>query len=303
VSAAQAIRAQVLRALAANRAPGLHFPGHLNAIAFERLDGTHARVRVRCGAHNVERSGELNLGVLLMVADMALASSIRAGLDPKTRLATVSMSVQLCGVRAVGDIEATGTFAGFSGSGEARQGLARVVVASSAGTVCHGHGAFIALEPPPGVAMHPIPPAGEPAALTPALLTREERAILARAEAALEDGAEDFLRRFWNHVARRTRAGASATLANGPHVANRVHHAQGGLLMGLAAATACAALPANWTLTGITSCFTSPGQGARLAARARVVHHGLMTGVVRTAILGPGRRRVLETITTHSRAS
>jgi acyl-coenzyme A thioesterase PaaI-like protein len=90
-------------------------------------------------------------------------------------------------------------------------------------------------------------------------------------------------------------------MKNGAHVGNRVHHVQGGLLMGLAATTAAAALPPKWSLTGITSCFVSPGLGMQLRARSKVVHHGLMTGVVRTEIAGPDGRRVLETLTTHSR--
>jgi len=32
-----------------------------------------------------------------------------------------------------------------------------------------------------------------------------------------------------------------------------------------------------------------------------VVHHGLMTAVVRTEVTGVGRRRVLEALTTHAR--
>jgi hypothetical protein len=34
-----------------------------------------------------------------------------------------------------------------------------------------------------------------------------------------------------------------------------------------------------------------------------MAHHGLMTAVVRTEVLGPGRRRVLEALSTHSRLS
>jgi acyl-coenzyme A thioesterase PaaI-like protein len=90
-------------------------------------------------------------------------------------------------------------------------------------------------------------------------------------------------------------------MKNGPHVANRVHHVQGGVLVGLAISTAAAALPAKWATTGVTACFVSPGIGRALRARSRVVHHGLMTAVVRTEVTGVGRRRVLEALTTHAR--
>ena len=99
----------------------------------------------------------------------------------------------------------------------------------------------------------------------------------------------------------QTRLATVSMMKNGAQVGNRVHHAQGGILMGLAATTASVALPPTWALTGITSCFTSPGQGKAILARSKVVHHGLMTAVVRTEIAGPNARRVLETVTPHSR--
>jgi acyl-coenzyme A thioesterase PaaI-like protein len=197
---------------------------------------------------------------------------------------------------------AQGEFAGFFGEGGARQGLGRVTVSGAAGPVCHGHGAFMALAPPPGMAMHPVP---ERPRTVPDLaegdLTAEERAILAHADAVLADGTADFLRRLWGLEARRSATGAIGRMRNGAHVANRVHHVQGGLMMAFAAASAAAALPPRWALTGIASCFVSPGQGTAIRARSKVVHHGLMTGVVRTELTGTDRRRILETTTTHSR--
>jgi acyl-coenzyme A thioesterase PaaI-like protein len=133
-------------------------------------------------------------------------------------------------------------------------------------------------------------------------MTRDERSLLKHADATLADGPEDFLARFWGYAgAHRTKGGATCVMKNGAHVANRVHHVQGGILMGLAASTAAVALPASWKMTGITACFVSPGMGQSLRAAAKVVHHGLMTAVVRTEVTGPGRRRVLETLTTHPR--
>src|SRR5512141_2904808 len=133
-------------------------------------------------------------------------------------------------------------------------------------------------------------------------MTRDERALLRHADAMLADGSTDFLQRFWGYAgAHRTKEGAACVMKNGSHVANRVHHVQGGILLGLAASTAIAALPHKWAITGITTCFVSPGLGRALRARSKVVHHGLMTAVVRTEIVGPNRRRVLEALSTHSR--
>ena len=125
--------------------------------------------------------------------------------------------------------------------------------------------------------------------------------MLQLADDALAEGEKDFIRHFLGYQPRRTKTGAVTTMRNGAHVANRVGHVQGGLLMGLAATTAMAAFPASWGLSGIHAVFVSPGQGKAIRAAARLVHHGSMTGVARTEIKGPDGRRVLEATTTHWR--
>lgn len=76
---------------------------------------------------------------------------------------------------------------------------------------------------------------------------------------------------------------------------------QGGILLGLAAVTADAALPKHWTLTGITACYLSPGEGNTLTAESKIVHHGRHTAVVGTQITSSNGRRVLEVTTTHAK--
>lgn len=296
------IRARVLRALALNREPGFHFAGNFCGVSFERTDGQGSRVTLEAGTHCVDADGQVNLGAAAMLADMALAAAIRAHLHPSTRLATVSLAMQLTGARLAGRLEAAGEFHGFIGAGHARQGLARGVVTGAAGPACLVQGAFMSLDAPPGVALFPLPH-GERTApeIAPGELTPQERKILRHADATLAQGEADFARRFWGFEPRRTKKGATCAMKNGAHVANRVGHAQGGLMMGLAAATACAALPSNWVLSGISAYFVSPGQGAVLRAQSTVIHHGLLTAVVRTAIAGPGRRRVLQVLTSHAR--
>jgi acyl-coenzyme A thioesterase PaaI-like protein len=298
-----ALRGRVLQAIALNREPGFHFAGNFSGISFDRIDPAETRVSLAGGAHVEDHDGQVNVGVLAMLADMALAASIRGGLDPSTRVATVSMTLQFTGARVMGPLHAASAFDGFFGGGHSRQGLSRVVVEGAAGPVCHGHGAFMALEPPPGFTNFPLPK-GERNAAAPQEkdLTREERALLGHADAVLAEGEADFLRRLWGYAgAHRTKEGAACVMRNGPHVANRVHHVQGGVLAGLAMSTASIALPPKWATTGVTACFVSPGMGRALRARSRVVHHGLMTAVVRTEVIGVGRRRVLEALTTHAR--
>jgi acyl-coenzyme A thioesterase PaaI-like protein len=291
----------VLRALALNREPGFHFIGNFAGVSFDSLAPGDTRVTLEPGAHCVDADGQANVGVVAMLADMALAASVRANLHPATRLATVSMSLQLTGARLEGRLEAAGEFQGFTGPARSRQGLARAAIAAPAGRVAIAQGSFMALDPPPGVSAFPLPRGPRTAPdLAERDLAAEERRILRHADRILAAGEADFLRRFVGYEPLRTRTGASGAMPGGAHVANRVGHVQGGLLMGLAASTSCAALPSSWALASISAFFVSPGQGKRLRARSRVLHHGLMTAVVRTEITGPEGRRVLEATTGHA---
>jgi acyl-coenzyme A thioesterase PaaI-like protein len=296
------IRERVLRAIALNREPGFHFAGNLAGISFETTAAEAARVTLEAGPWCTEADGQVSLGFAAMLVDMALSASIRANLPPATRMATVSLTLQLTGAPLVGALEAIGEFQGFLGAGEGRQALARVRLSGASGLLGIAQAAFMPLDPPPGVAAFPLPrnPRAAPV-LSPADLDAEERRLLRHADACLADGEAGFVRRLLGYEPRRTKSGAGAVMKNGAHVGNRVGHAQGGLLMGLAAATACAALPARWTLSSIHALFVSPGQGKALRARSKVIHQGLMTAVARTEIVGPGGRRVLDATTAHAR--
>ena len=296
------IRERVLHALALNREPGFHLAGNLAQISFERTASEESRVVLQPGAHAVDADGQLNLGFVAMLADMSLAATIRANVHPATRLATVSLAMQFTGMSLSGPLESVAQFQGFLGSGDTRQALSRARIEGPGGLVAIAHGAFMPLGTPPGVVAFPLPrnPRNAPH-LSEEDLRADERAVLKIADDALADGEKDFIRRFLGYQPRRTKAGASTTMRNGAHVANRVGHVQGGLLMGLAATTAMAALPASWGLSGIHAVFVSPGQGKAIRAAAKLVHHGSMTGVARTEIKGPDGRRVLEATTTHWR--
>jgi acyl-coenzyme A thioesterase PaaI-like protein len=298
---------RVLRGIVLNREPGWHFAGNFLEISFDHVDPADARVSLTAGAHCNDREGRANIGAVAMLADMALAISIRATLPPETRLATVNMHLQFTGRPARGRLQASGRFQGFVADAKGRQGLAEVMLAGDAGPVCFGTGSFMGLDPPPGIVMHPLPmrnAKSPPAApLAEDALEDDERELLRRAEESLATMSHgDFLSRFWGYEPVHAPGGARCTLANGAHVGNRVGHAQGGILMGLAAVTAQAALPPSWRLGSITACFVSPGIGAKLRARSKVVHRGRLTAVVRTEVLGAERKRVLEVLTTHSTA-
>lgn len=289
------IREQVLRGIALNRTPGFHFAGNFLGIELAEV-GTSTRVVMDAGL-------EVEPATFFMVADIALAAGIRSQLPPNTRLATVSMQLQLTGEPLAGRIEARGEFGGFASSALARQGLARVTLTAGGREAGFGHGAFMALDPPPGMTMFPVQPT-RPHDIEPALeasLDDSERDILARADRALPPGEGSFVSRFFGIVPGATDNAATCRMENGAHIGNRVGHAQGGILMGLAAATANKALGAHWALASIAASFVGPGEGEALEAVASLVHRGRWTAVARTEVTVPGGRRVLEVTTNHSR--
>jgi acyl-coenzyme A thioesterase PaaI-like protein len=299
------IRDRVLRGLAASRVPGFHYAGSFLGVSFEDTS-QDSRIRLEGGAHCADAQGQVSVGAAAMIADIALAVSIRAALaSDRARLATVSMHLQFTGVALDGPLEARGAFEGFLHGMAARQGLARVALDANGQRACYGTGAFMTLEPPPGVTMHPVVLGRhrDESPLAEEELTAPETAILAHANASLERASDKlaFVDAYWGYEPHRTQAGASCTMKNGPHVGNRVGHAQGGLLVGLAAKTAMAALPATWSLASATACFVSPGEGETLHAAAKIIHHGRDTAVARTEVTGTAGRKILQVMTTHAR--
>jgi acyl-coenzyme A thioesterase PaaI-like protein len=297
----------VLRGLALNREPGFHFAGNFLDVSFDQVSPATSGLSLEPGPHCTDADGQVDLGSLAMLADLALAATVRANLERAQRLATVSMSLELTGVPRIGRLEAAGEFRGFFREGSGRLGQSRVVVTGAAGEVAFGSGSFMALRPPAGVTMHPAPNRRRDDPPLPPLaasdLKHDELRILRQADDALARVAADggaFVQRFWGYQPRRMAGGAAATMKNGPHIGNRVGHVQGGIQLGLAAVTASAALPANWALTGISGWFISPGEGAALRARSEIVHHGRLTAVVRTRLTGREKRRVIEVVTTHA---
>ena len=289
----QLIRRRVLRGIALNRQPGFHFPGNFLDVSFDRVTRKGVQLSIDPGPWSADASGQTDLGALAILADLALGSSIRAHLSRESRVATVSLSLQFTGAPRLGRLKARGEFQSFFERGAGRLGLSRVTVAGSAGQICYGTGSFMALAPPKGVTLHPVPlrkrDSRKPPLPDESRLDLEEKKILTRARAALVAGG-NFIGNFW---------GGAKTLRNGLHVGNRVGHAQGGILIAMAAKNAAAALAGNWMLSAVTALYISPGEGQTLRARSTIVHQGRLTAVVRTQIAGESRRRVLEVLTTH----
>ena len=150
------VRDRVLRGIALNREPGFHYAGNFLGISYDVVAKGGTRVSLEPGPHCVDRDGQVNAGVVAMVADIALATSVRAALDSSTtRLATVSMHLQFTGAAMKGALRAEGEFQAFLPAASPL-GLSRVSIEAGGERACFGTGAFMALAPPPGVTMHPV---------------------------------------------------------------------------------------------------------------------------------------------------
>lgn len=293
MSRAATIRRRVLRGIALNRTPGLHFPGMFLDLSFDRVSRSGVRLSLEPGPWCVDSGGEVDLGALAILADIAIGTCIRAHLSPERRVATVSFALQFTGAPRRGRLRAEAEFRGFFRQGAGQLGLGRVSVEGAEGVVCFGTGSFMALRPPAGMTLHPVPfrsgTSAEPRKISGKDLSKEERRILEQADAALA-ARGNFIENFW---------GGNGRLSNGLHAGNRVGHAQGGILISMAAKSAAAKLSGPWRLGSVTALYISPGEGRTLRAASTVVHQGRLTAAVNTYITGKGGRRVLEVITSH----
>lgn len=303
---AGAIRNQVLLGLAGNRSPGFHFPGYFLQLAWPRIGGDSIDETMPVGPHCRNADGDINLAALGMMLDTALATAPRLRIQPGARQATVQINVQFTGHPACGELMMTSKLLGFSEGAATRQSLAGGTLFSEGRPVCHANGTFVVLPPPEGVALAPLPwqrKSGVPG--TPLKLKDlepDERVVMRACNSALRraDSQRAFIEHFWSVLPEATAHGARCSVKNGPHIGNRVGHVQGGILLGLAAATAKTAVPRHPMLSSISAWFISPGKGRILRIRSKVLHAGRSFAVVRTEIKTSDGKRVLETVSNHA---
>ncbi len=304
-----AIRARVLRAIARNRVPGLHFAGHFLDIQCRDIAGETARFAIPDGPHCRDADGTVNIGALGILADNVLAAPTRSGESPGARLGTVHLQLLFTGAPLVGDLSAESRLLGRSEGAVMQKSFSSATFHANGKPIAHGSGEFVLLDAPPGVKLAPRPweskLTGPPQTIPVDTGTLEphERAILKACDAALAKTSPhaSFIQHFWGGVPRRHAQGASSRVGVGTHIGNRIGHVQGGILFGLAATNACAAVPTTMMLSNASVWYISPGRGAALVIRSRVLHTGRTTAVVRTEIKTAGGERVLEAVTQHSR--
>lgn len=301
----QAIRARVLRAIAGNRIAGLHFPGHFLGIEWWEVAGGTARLALADGPYCRDANGVINIAALGIFIDNALAAPARTGASPGARLGTIHLQLQFTGAPATGDLSAESRLLGRTEGVALQQSLSSATFHADGKSVCHASGEFVLLDAPPGVILAPLPwERSEPprtVSVDVGELKTHERAILKACDTALANASPQasFIQHFWGGVPHRTVRGASNRVAIGPHIGNRVGHVQGGILFGIAATNACAAAPEAMMLSNASVWYISPGRGASLSVRSRVVHTGRTIAVVRTEIKTDAGERVVEAVTHH----
>jgi len=302
----QSIRRQVILALAANRTPGFHYPGHFLELNWPRVgDNDLEEVmpdRPQC--RNVD--GSLNLAAFCVQLDTALATASRLKIERGARQATVHLHAQFTGAPLHGELRAHTQMGGYTTGAAARQSMTSGTVYAGGVPVCHASGTFIVLPPPPGVNLAPLPwqrESGESASpLKLKDLEPDERAVLRACNSALRraDDQRAFIEHFWGALPVQTGTGSRCTVRLGPQHGNRVGHVQGGLLLGLAATTARAAAPQHPQLSAIAAWYISPGQGPALKITSRRFHDGRSFAAVRTEIRNADGSQVLEVVSHHA---
>lgn len=302
----ESIRRRTLAALAGNRAPGFHFAGYFLELEWPRI-GEHDVVQTMAAAeHCLDADGSVSPAALGVAIDGALASAARLGTEAGGRLATVNLSLQYTGHAVSGLVSAEATLEAFSEGAAVSQALTRCVLSSGGRAVCYASGTFVPLPSPRGVTLAPLPwqqkDVQRPAPLGTDELTERERAVVDAADYALAraDSRHGFIQRFWGLLPKTASGGASCRVPITPQIGNRVGHVQGGILLGLAQATASAAVPRHPAVSTISAWYISPGQGEALRVSSKVVHAGRSFAVVKTEIRNADRALVLEAMSNHA---
>lgn len=304
---AEAIRQQVLLALAANRTPGFHFPGHLLGCAWPRIGEDELEQSMVDAPLSRNVDGSTSLCAFCVLLDTALATASRLRIERGARQATVHLHAQFTGAPLRGELTAHARMGGYTCGTAARESLTTGTVCAGGVAVCQASGTFVVLPPPPGVNLAPLPwqreDRGAPVApLRLKDLEPEEKQVMAACNSALRraDHQRAFIEQFWRILPVPNDSGARCTVRLGPQHANRVRHVQGGLLLGLAATSARAAAPRHPRLSAVAAWYISPGQGTALKIISRRFHEGRSFAAVRTEIRNADGSRVLEVVSHHA---
>ena len=299
-----ALYARVERALALNRKAQLNFPGLFMDLT-GRLTGDDGIALELSGDPTFRNAaGEPNWLALGVLVDVALGAVTRLRAGPEMRPATVRLDMQMTGAPGPGAVVADASFVSFSENTKISHALTAAVIRAGDAVIAHATGAFVMFDLPGGATQGQLPWLPEElasAAPEAVEFDDQERAALKacrRAEAAATE-THPFIDHFWCGIPSVREDKASLDVAVTPHLGNRVGQVHGGVLLGMAARVASAAVPSDMRLSNITAWFVSPGLPPRLKVRSTVVQRGRTLAVVRTRITGAESKLVLDVTSQH----
>ena len=286
---------RALLAVGRTRALGLHFYGNFVGIGGRPAPLGTSRLTIDGEPPGIGAPG-VSAVALATVADLAIGSAIRSHLEIGARMATATLSIQ----HPTGTVEGpvVGQGEAEDSSGDQKSGRC-VLVAPDGKPVGYAHGWFAALPPPPGWVQRPLPWEWEalPEINAPSSSTdldEAEQAAVASAQAAGDRArrrgtsiSEELLHFRWQPAPE---GHASGDLTNGPELANRVGHIQGGALYGAAAIVAAQALGASLTtLVDGHYQFLRIADGALLHGEATVLRRGRLASFVEARLSVDGK--------------
>jgi len=301
------LRLRALRALAANRAANLSFPGMFLDLAGRVLKNGELTLEFGEGAWCRDGKGETNLAVVGVLIDTALGGVTRSQAGPTLRPATVHLDVRFTGAPVHGHLMMRSHFDQWCTRTAVRQALPTGVLYSGDTPIAHASGIFALLDMPAGRTQATMPwdtrRLAATAPLETAALDEGERQVIKIFDraAAAATAHRPFIEHFWCGDPKATNGKARLTVPISPHLGNRVNNVHAGVLLGMAAQVAAAAVPDSMRISNVSVWFLNPGTGPRLRVRSGVVNQGRNFAVVRTEILNATGGRVLEATTQHVR--
>ena len=276
---------RVLKALSLQRAAPWHLPGYYLGVTYDSVDHGQAMLSMDLDS-NLNVQGQPLPVALCILADVALAASIRGEVGFGTRLATVSAKLTFTGKHATQRLMANSRVRFQSDENAIAIRNSGVTILSGETAICFAEGSFAVLERP----------ADRPAQSQPDHqswdkidllavndLSDQENDAYQRALQAHTDRTNDkahadkttFTETFWGLTATGgADHTASCEIQCGLHIGNRVGHVQGGVLLGLAINTSLATVKEEWRVLEINANFIRPGTEGALTATSRIVNAG-----------------------------
>jgi len=300
--------ARVLKALSLQRATPWHLPGYYLGIAYDSVSQDKASLSMDLDS-NLDVHGRPLPVALCILADVALAASIRGEVGFQTRLATVSAKLTFTGRHATQRLIANSHRRFQSDDNAIAVRNSGVTILSSETPICFAEGSFAVLERP---ADRPIQSQPDHHAwnqielLDVNELTTQEGDAYRRAQQTSDERANDkaaadrttFTEAFWGLTPTGQSHAATCDIQCGLHIGNRVGHVQGGVLLGLAITTSLATVKDGWRVLEINANFIRPGTEGTLTATSHIVNTGRNLAVVLCEIKTATGRLVLQAQTT-----